>query len=135
MRIVVDTNVIISGLFFGGNPSKVLMAIVDSKVNALATKEIINEYINVIERMMANKTKSFELATLDTLFTSFELIDRKTVLELSRDPDDNKFIECAIDGNAMYIVSGDNDLLVLKQYNDIKIITVNDFCDIFNKNN
>lgn len=135
MRIVVDTNVIISGLFFGGNPSKVLMAIVDSKVNALATKEIINEYINVIERMMTNKTKSFELATLDTLFTSFELIDRKTVLELSRDPDDNKFIECAIDGNAMYIVSGDNDLLVLKQYNDIKIITVNDFCDIFNKNN
>ena len=135
MRIVVDTNVIISGLFFGGNPSKVLMAIVDSKVNALATKEIINEYINVIERMMTNKTKSFELATLDTLFTSFELIDRKTVLELSRDPDDNKFIECAIDGNAMYIVSGDNDSLVLKQYNDIKIITVNDFCDIFNKNN
>ena len=135
MRIVVDTNVIISGLFFGGNPSKVLMAIVDSKVNALATKEIINEYINVIERMMTNKTKSFELATLDILFTSFELIDRKTVLELSRDPDDNKFIECAIDGNAMYIVSGDNDLLVLKQYNDIKIITVNDFCDIFNKNN
>lgn len=49
-------------------------------------------------------------------------------VELCRDPDDDKFLSCAIDGKALYIVSGDKDLLDLKSFRDIEIVTAADFC-------
>lgn len=54
-------------------------------------------------------------------------------IEACRDPDDNKFIECAIDNRCIYIVSGDKDLLVLEQYEDIGILTVSDFLEQYEK--
>ena len=48
-----------------------------------------------------------------------------------KDPDDDKFINCAIDSKSLYIVSGDNDLLVLGEYNNIKIITATQFCETY----
>ena len=57
------------------------------------------------------------------------MIKPKIHVKISRDPDDDKFIECAKDAGALYIVSGDKDLLVIKQYENIRIITAKDFCD------
>ena len=54
-------------------------------------------------------------------------------IEACRDPDDNKFIECAIDNRCIYIVSGDKDLLVLEQYEDIGILTVSEFLEQYEK--
>ena len=54
------------------------------------------------------------------------MIESKTNIEVCRDPDDDKFLECAIDAKAMYIVSGDNDLLVIGEYENIQIITAKD---------
>lgn len=129
MKIVVDTNVIISGIFFGGKPGEVVKAIVNSKVKACATKEILDEYIEIVERMILDKHGEMNPDLLTLLINSFELINRKSRIKISRDPDDDKFIECAKDGKALYIVSGDNDLLVLKKYDNIKIITAKEFCD------
>ena len=50
-------------------------------------------------------------------------------MNISRDPDDDKFIECAKDADALYIVSGDKDLLVIEEYDGIQIITAKEFCD------
>lgn len=129
MKIVVDTNVLISGVFFGGIPGKVIEAIVNEKVIACATEEIIDEYVEIIERMILDKQGKLNIDLLNTLINSFELIISESNIDVSRDPDDNKFIECAIDGKALYIVSGDEDLLVLKHYNNIQIITAKQFCD------
>lgn len=129
MKIVVDTNVIISGLFFGGKPEKVINAIIDSKVKACATKEIIDEYIEIVERMITVKHGNINIDLLPLLISSFELIEKKSKIKISRDPDDDMFIECAKDGKALYIVSGHKDLLTIKQYKNIKIITANEFCD------
>ena len=49
------------------------------------------------------------------------------VIHVSRDPDDDKFISCAVDGKCLYIVSGDGDLLSIVSYADIEILTVADF--------
>lgn len=57
------------------------------------------------------------------------MIEPKTHIEVSRDPDDDKFIECAKDAGALYIVSGDKDLLVIEEYDGIQIITAKEFCD------
>ncbi|MDD7326450.1 MAG: putative toxin-antitoxin system toxin component, PIN family [Lachnospiraceae bacterium] len=48
---------------------------------------------------------------------------------MCRDPDDNKFLECAVDAKAIYIVSGDKDLLTLEKYDNVEIITAREFCD------
>ena len=129
MRIVVDTNVIISGVFFGGAPGEVLKAIVSNKVTACATKQIVEEYIEIVNEMISRKQGKLNSTILLTWIESLEMIKPKAHIEISRDPDDDKFIECAKDADALYIASGDKDLLVIKLYENIKIITAKEFCD------
>ncbi len=61
------------------------------------------------------------------------IIEAKTDVNICRDPDDNKFIGCAVDAKCLYIVSGDKDLLELGAYEDVEIITVAEFMDRLNK--
>lgn len=129
MRIVVDTNVIISGVFFGGAPREILSAIVTSKVTACATTEIVDEYLEIVDEMVSRKQGNINKNILSPLIHSLEMIEARTQVKLSRDPDDDKFIGCAKDAKALYIVSGDKDLLVLERYENIEIITAREFCD------
>ncbi len=129
MKIVVDTNVVISGVFFGGNPRKIVEAIVDGAINAYATAEIVDEYMEIIESMIARKQGKISLSILSPLFSSLKVIEGKTDIAIFRDPDDDKFIECAVDAKALYIVSGDNDLLDIEAYDGIQIITAKEFCE------
>ena len=129
MNIVVDTNIIISGIFFGGNPKRIINAILDSKVNAYISKEILNEYFEIINEMMFSKGESIDLSFISLLIDRFNIIETTSKIDISRDPDDNKFIECAIDSNSIYIVSGDDDLLSIKNYHNIEIITAKEFCE------
>ena len=64
---------------------------------------------------------------------SLTVIESESVIEICRDVDDNKFIECAVDAKALYIVSGDSDLLDVQEYDGVRIITAKDFCDRFLK--
>ena len=129
MKIVVDTNVIISGVFFGGAPGQVIKAIVSSKVTAYSTTDIIDEYMEIVDEMISRKQGSLNRNILMPFINSLEMIEPKTHIEVSRDPDDDKFIECAKDAGALYIVSGDKDLLVIEEYDGIQIITAKEFCD------
>ena len=129
MRIVVDTNVIISGVFFGGAPRQILNAIVISKVTACATTEIVDEYLEIVDEMVSRKQGNINKNILSPLIHSLEMIEPRTQVNLSRDPDDDKFLGCAKDAKALYIVSGDKDLLVLERYENIEIITAREFCD------
>ena len=60
MRIVIDTNVLISGVFFGGFPRKILSSIVNQKIAACATAEIINEYEDIVQEMIDRKQGHIE---------------------------------------------------------------------------
>ena len=129
MKIVVDTNVIISGVFFGGAPMQILSAIVSSKVTACATTEIVDEYLEIVDEMVSRKQGTINRDILSPLICSLEMIEPQTHVEVSRDPDDDKFLGCAKDAKAVYIVSGDKDLLVLERFENIEIVTARDFCD------
>ena len=122
MRIVVDTNVVISGIFFGGNPRKIIESIVDDAIDSFATTEIIDEYMEIIESMIKRKRGSFDQRAFSPLFSSLNIINSETEIEMCRDPDDDKFIECAVDAKALYIVSGDKDLTDLGQHAGIPIL-------------
>ena len=129
MKIVIDTNVVISGVFFGGYPRKILESVYRLQTIACATPEIINEYNAIVEEMIQRKQGSLRSDILSGLIARLEIIAPVTVINVCRDPDDDKFIGCAVDGKAVFIVSGDKDLLSLESYKDVEIITAADFCN------
>lgn len=129
MKIVIDTNVLISGVFFGGFPRKILSYIVNRKLKAFATIEIVDEYEETIQEMVARKQGHLNRDFLVPFINSIEIIEPVSVVKASRNPDDDKFIGCAKDAHALYIVSGDKDLLVLEKYGNINIVTAKDFCE------
>ncbi len=103
MRIVVDTNVLISGVFFGGFPRKILSSIVNGKITACATSEIINEYEEIVQEMINRKQGHINRTILIPLIKTMEIIKPSSHIEICRDSDDDKFLECAIDSHALYI--------------------------------
>ncbi len=127
MRIVVDTNVIASALFFGGKPYQLLHYIMEGQVNVVASKEIVDEYEEIILRLKQKYPALNTKIPLQELLSRFEIIRVSSIIHISRDPDDDKFISCAVDGKCLYIVSGDNDLLSIGHYGDIEILSVVDF--------
>jgi putative PIN family toxin of toxin-antitoxin system len=129
MKIVVDTNVLISGVFFGGFPRKILSLIVGEQLTAVATAEIVDEYEEIVREMIRRKQGNLNSNLLTPLIKAFEIIEPVTKVELSRYPDDDKFLGCAKDARALYIVSGDKDLLVLKKFENIQILTAKEFCE------
>ena len=131
MKIVIDTNVLISGVFFGGFPRKILSAVVSQKITACATAEIINESEEIVQEMINRKQGHINRAILSPLIQAMEIIEPVTHIGICRDPDDNKFLECAKDSHALYIVSGDKDLLVIEQFGNIQIVTAKDFYEIY----
>ena len=129
MKIVIDTNVVISGVFFGGYPRQVLESVYHLKTTACATPEIIDEYNEIVDEMIHRKQGTLRNDILCGLISRMEILDPVSKISVCRDPDDDKFLECAIDGKAVFIVSGDKDLLTIGSYNDVEIITAADFCN------
>ena len=127
MRIVIDTNVLVSGVFFGGFPRKILSSVVGQKITACATAEIINEYEENVQEMIDRKQGHIDSAILSPLIQVLEVIEPITHVEICRDPDDDRFLGCAKDSHALYIISGDKDLLVIEEYENIQIMTAKDF--------
>ena len=116
-------------MFFGGFPRKILSAAASQKITACATTEIISEYEEIVQEMIDRKQGHINRAILSPLIKAIEIIEPVTHVEICRDPDDNKFLECAKDSHALYIVSGDNDLLIIEKFENIQIVTAKDFCE------
>ena len=78
--------------------------------------------------MIDRKQGKLDRTVLTPFLSKLELIEPTSEIEVCRDPDDDKFISCAVDGKAIVIVSGDKDLLVIGKYEDVVIMTAYDFC-------
>ena len=129
MRIVIDTNVIASAVFFGGKPYQLLRYIMEGRVGVVASKEIVDEYEEIILRLRQKYPAITTKIPLQNLLTKFEIIRVSSDIHVSRDSDDDKFISCAVDGKCLYIVSGDEDLLTIGNYQGIEILTVAGFLE------
>lgn len=132
MKVVVETNVMISGVFFGGKPRQVLDLSQSKRFDLLCSPEILEEYEDVLYRLV-KRSKQKDEGLVHSLMLN--LSKGSTIIEpddtdlYSRDPDDDKFVQCAVSGKALYIVSGDSDLLELGQAKDVEIITVSEFLE------
>ena len=130
IRVVIDTNVVISALLFGGTPGKLIPLWKSGHIITLASAEIMDEYIQV---MTYPKFKLSEEEIHYLLY--FEILPYLDVVSvgpalspiIEKDPSDDKFILCAEAGKANFIISGDQHLLSNKNYKKIKIINPEQF--------
>ncbi len=126
-KLVLDTNTIISAFFWEGNEAELFRKIENDKAELYITGEILKEIEDVIKRpkfsevmRKANLTPGQIIQKIISL--SHLVIAPQLNIKVCRDEKDNKIIECAQSAKADYIVSGDKDLLVLKEYNGIPIV-------------
>ena len=133
MRILIDTNILISGLYFHGLPKKLLREIDLEKFNICVNEEIISEYTDKIDNKFSKSKYILDKDLREKIFSSFKNFNKISDLKICRDPDDDKFINCAIDAKAIYIVSGDNDLLTIKNFAGIEIVTAREFYEKYLK--
>jgi len=128
IRVVVDTNVFVSS-FFGGNPRKIVNLWKSGQLTLCLSKPIVDEYVEVLRRPGLQNER--ELDELLGLFAQgfYILFSGKTpdLNVIEEDPDDNKFIECAVALKADFIISRNKYLTVIRDYMGIKIITPKEF--------
>ena len=91
MRIVIDTNVVISGVFFGGLPRKIIEAAVYHRLEACATAEISEEYRRIVEEMIRRKQGKLRQDVFSVFIESLRFVEAVSKVEVCRDPDDDKF--------------------------------------------
>ena len=99
----------------------------EGRVDVVASKEIVDEYEEIVLRLKQKYPRIDTRIPLQELLLKFEIIRVSSDIQASRDPDDNKFISCAVDGKCLYIVIGDDDLLSVVNYGDVEILTVAEF--------
>jgi len=130
MKVVVDTNVVISGVFFGGNPRRVLEAWRDGAVDLVISAEVLDEYRRVGERL-EEQFPGVSLKPFLALVVANAMSVEPEPLPspVSRDPSDDPFIACAVAGGCDAIVSGDRHLLEVSGHGGIDVLTPRQLLD------
>ena len=128
MKIVIDTNVLISGILFSGPPSRIVEAWRNREIRFVLTPEILEEYQKVTQSL-EEQFPEVELSSIPELIAiQSDLIQAPPLPKpVCADPDDDKFLACAVAGKAAIIVSGDKHLLRLSRYRGIEILTPRKF--------
>ena len=132
---VLDTNIIISGFISPkGNPAKVLNEFIKGSFLLVTSKELIDELKDVFTRPGIKNKYHLDIQDIDEFLISLQelakIVPVKIRVTVSRDPKDDMFLSCALEGKADCLVTGDNDLLVLKEFGGAKIITIREFLDV-----
>ena len=130
IKVVIDTNVFISGIFFSGPPSRILKAWQDDRIQIAASEDIITEYKRVIDTFSVKFEDINFDPILELLLIEAELVPSYSFTEpVCEDPDDDKFLACAIASKSKYIISGDKHLLKIGSYVNSSIVTPRYFLD------
>ncbi len=125
LKIVADTNIYISALFWRGNPYRLIRLCYEGKAKLVVSRKIIDE----LERILLTDEK-FMMAREDValnteiILSNAELVEPDVTLNVIKDdPADDRILECTVEGGAEYLVSGNKHLLNLKEFQGIKILT------------
>jgi putative PIN family toxin of toxin-antitoxin system len=130
VKIILDTNVFISGIFFTGPPHKILQAWHDRRVQIILSPEILKEYSRVAESLHRKFSEIDLNAILELIVVEAEMNEVQALEEaVCADPDDDKFIACALSSGAKLIVSGDKHLLDVDGYRGLEVLKPKAFVD------
>lgn len=134
MKVILDTNILISGIFFSGPPYEILEAWKKGDVQFVLSSEIIDEYIKV-SKVLGDRFSGVEISPiLMLIITHSETIQSPPFPhQVCEDPDDDKFLTCALSSESKIIISGDKHLLKLSGYRGIAILTPRAFVEQYLK--
>lgn len=130
-RVVLDTNVLISGILFEGSEAEILHSAEVGRIAVFVSLEILGEFVNVLSR------PKFQLATQEILAATEYILSFAIVREPTsrvgmriRDPEDLKFLGCAQAARAHFLVTGDKDLLTIGKFQNTRILTPSQFLSL-----
>lgn len=132
MRVLLDTNVMISGTFWPGKSKMLLNAVRRGEITCITSETLLEE----LREILTDPEKPFRLSAeearqvVDAWRSLATLIDPTSRVSVCRDDDDNRVLECAVDGKADYIVTGDKDLLNLRVFEGVKIVNASDLLQL-----
>ena len=130
IKVVFDTNILFSGTGWRGSPFQCLQLARQGKVILLICREILAEYHEKLQTKLSKTPAQATRAVAEILsFSTLIEIDQSLHI-IHDDPDDDKVVECAVEGNATHIVSGDHHLLDLKEHNGIPIVRASKFIEL-----
>lgn len=131
MRVTADTNVYTSALNYNGPPRAFLRLAADGDIRLAFSNDILEEIVETLRRKFRWPEDSVFEAR-ETLLTITEPVVPAMILDVVKDdPDDNRILECAQSAHSEYIVTGDGDLLRLRRYDSMPVITVAEFLKLF----
>ncbi len=132
MKVVLDTNVLISAIVFGGNPRNILEAILRGEAKLFFSEYILDELKGVLQRPKFGFPSEVIQTILSELNANGHVVVKPLahICEIQEDADDNRILECAIEASANYIISGDTHLLNLKKFRNIRVVSPAEYLKI-----
>jgi putative PIN family toxin of toxin-antitoxin system len=126
VRVVFDTNVLISALVFGGLPRALLIRVFRGEVTLVTSSVLLNELEEVLVVRFAHDASLARTVRAEIELLA-EVVEARELARVARDRDDDAVLAAAIAGKASAIVTGDRDLLVLVEHEGFRIVTPRDF--------
>jgi len=126
MKVVLDSNLLVSAIEFGGKPDTISKLIISRKVVGYISEDIINEVLGILDRKFTYLPVRL-VQIRNFLRAAFVVVITGSIPRASRDPKDDHILAITNEQKIDFIITGDKDLLVLRQYRNVPIITVNDF--------
>ena len=133
MRVVVDTNVLVSS-FFGGPPREVIERWKRGEITLCVSRDLIDEYVEVLNRLGLQPDLIHEL--LELFASGYNLVFTASTSPLQvmkHDPDDNMLFECAVELEAKVIVTGDKAVQSVGRYMNVDVLTPTEFLARYSK--
>ena len=128
MKVVLDTNVFISGVFWKGDSNRIILAWKEGKIKLVVSLEAISELARVLRDSKIKMPHELIKEWIDLIIKNSELVKIQNKIKIIKeDPTDDIFLETALIGRAKYIITQDAHLLKLKEFRGIRIITPGDF--------
>ena len=132
LRVTLDTNVLMSGILWDGEASKLLRLVEEKKIQCFVSIEILAEYDRVIRSSeIMDKVCDYDIRIKSAVIKIIEIcsiVEPKTkILAIKEDPDDDKILECAIEAKVDYIITYVQHILKLKEFSGIKIVSPSEF--------
>lgn len=127
-RVVLDTNIIISALLFGGKPRTILKLVVTKRIIAATSPPLLAELLDVLAKKFSFPEKALKLVE-QKIKKNFKIVHPAKAINVLDSPDD-RVLEAAFEGNCDYIITGDKELLELNPFNHIKILTADEFLNL-----
>ena len=130
IRVVADTNVYISAILFGGIPEEIRRLAREDKIELMVSENILAEISGVLKRKFEWSDWQISEAIKDIREFTTLITPSISLSVIKKDKQDNRVLECAVEGNAQYVISGDeHHLQPLKEYQGIKILSPAQFID------